>query len=220
MTRTRKQTIIAVACGLLAMLCVFGYTASISSEASTARAAALERYGGERVKVLVATADIPVGKKIAKEKLVEREWVVDLLPGGDVATDPEQVAGKVAQTDIKENEPILLERVGNGTSRIAVPDGLEAVSISMDDVLAVGGAIKSGSFVNIYVETSKGEVKLMGKKILVLETSAGEKGDSEQLSWVTLAVQPSSTADLITAAAKGTIHLVLPSGTEQESEER
>lgn len=216
MTKSRKQTIAALACGILAMLCVFAYTASVSSEASTARAAALEHYGGERVKVLVASSDIDVGREISKERVTEQEWLVDLLPEGTVATSFDQVKGQVAQVDIKKNEPIILERVGNGTSRISVPQGLEAVSISSEDVLAVGGAIKAGSFVNIYVETSKGEVKLMGEKILVLETSSVEKSDKSQISWVTLAVKPSSTADLITASAKGTIHLVLPSGTAEE----
>lgn len=216
MTRTRKQTIIAALCGLLAMLCIFAYTASVSSEASTARAAALERYGGERAKVVVATTDIDVGQKISKNKVEECEWLVDLLPQGEVASSPEQVVEKTAQTGIKKNEPILIERVGNGRSRISVPQGLEAVSISSDDTLAAGGAIKPGSFVNIYVETSSGQVKLMGEKILVLDTSSGDKKDGGQLSWVTLAVKPSSTADLIMASTKGTIHLVLPSGTEQE----
>lgn len=216
MTRTRRQAIVALACGIIAAACVFAYTAQTSSEASTARAAAIERYGGERTTVVVAAADVAVGQELTESNATEREWLVDLLPEAEAATSLQQVKGMIAQADIKKNEPVLMERVGTGTSRITVPQGLEAVSVASDDVLAVGGAIKPGSFVNIYVETSRGEVKLMGKKILVLETSSVEDGDEGKITWVTLAVTPDSVADLIEASTKGTVHLVLPGGTAGE----
>jgi pilus assembly protein CpaB len=141
--------------------------------------------------------------------------VVDLLPAGDVAKAQADVDGRVAQTNIKKNEPVLLERVGDGSSRISVPDGLEAVTVSSDDVLAVGGAIRAGSLVDVYVETSASKVVLLGQKILVLETNGGASNENadKQVSWVTLAVTPESTSELLTASVKGTIHLVLPSST-------
>lgn len=49
-----------------------------------------------------------------------------------------------------------------------------------------------------------------GEHILVLETSTPEDAKDKQISWVTLAVKPSSVSDLIAASAKGTIHFVLP----------
>ena len=136
MTKHRKQSLIALACALVAMLAVFGYTASIKSEAATQRAAAIERYGGQTATVVVATADIPVGHVVDSSNTAVQEWLVDLLPAGEVATSAEQVEGKLAQTDMRKNEPVLLERVGNGVSRISVPEGLAAVTVSADDVLA------------------------------------------------------------------------------------
>ena len=103
----------------------------------------------------------------------------------------------------------MLERIGDGSSRIAVPTGLSAVSVSSDDVLAVGGAITAGSFVDVYVE-SGGKVVLLGEDILVLETSTKEQAQDAKITWVTLAVTPQSVSDLLSAAAKGAIHLVLP----------
>ena len=214
MRKARKQTIIAALCAFVAVCAAFAYTASIKSEALTQRAAALERYGGEQAEVVVATADVEVGQGLTEANTAVAKWVVDLLPAGDVATGLDQVRGRVAQTNIKKNEPVLLERVGDGSSRISVPDGLEAVTVSSDDVLAVGGAIRAGSLVDVYVETSSGKVVLLGQKILVLETSGeGAQGGSKQLTWVTLAVTPQSTSELLTASVKGTIHLVLPSST-------
>ena len=210
MTKQRKQAIIAIGCGILAAACVFAYTASIKSEASIARASAIQQYGGERTQVIVATADIPIGTEIDQSNTCVQEWLVDLLPHGQAARSYEQTDGQVAQVEIKKNEPVLLERIGDGSSRITVPDGLSAASVSSDDVLAVGGAIRAGSVVDVYVETSKGEITLIGERILVLETSTPEGSKDEQITWVTLAVKPSSVSELIAASSKGAIHFVLP----------
>ena len=110
------------------------------------------------------------------------------------------------------------ERVGDGSSRITVPDGLAAASVSSDDVLAVGGAIRAGSVVDVYVETAKGEISLIGERILVLETSTPENTKKEQITWVTLAVKPSSVNELLAASSKGTIHFVLPGNSAARQE--
>ncbi len=210
MTKQRKQALVAGACGIIAALCVFAYTATIQSEASMARASAIRSYGGERVEVLVANRTIPIGGTIDESNTSVQEWLVDFLPQGQAAQSYEELQGLVAQTEIRVNEPVLLERVGDGSSRITVPDGLAAASVASDDVLAVGGAIRAGSVVDVYVEASSGEITMLGKHILVLETSTLEDSKEKQISWVTLAVKPSSVSDLIAAASKGTIHFVLP----------
>ena len=210
MTRQRKQTAIAICCGVLAALCVFAYTATIKSEASMARAAAIQQYGGERVPVLVATKTIPIGGTVDESNATVQEWLVDFLPQGQAAQSHEQLEGLVAQSEIRVNEPILLERVGDGSSRITVPDGLAAASVASDDVLAVGGAIRAGSVVDVYVEAASGEITMIGERILVLETSTPDDAGGKQISWVTLAVTPSSVSELISASARGTIHFVLP----------
>lgn len=210
MTRQRKQTAIAICCGVLAALCVFAYTATIKSEASMARAAAIQQYGGERVPVLVATKTIPIGGTVDESNATVQEWLVDFLPQGQAAQSHEQLEGLVAQSEIRVNEPILLERVGDGSSRITVPDGLAAASVASDVVLAVGGAIRAGSVVDVYVEAASGEITMIGERILVLETSTPDDAGDKQISWVTLAVTPSSVSELISASARGTIHFVLP----------
>lgn len=210
MTRQRKQTAIAICCGVLAALCVFAYTATIKSEASMARAAAIQQYGGERVPVLVATKTIPIGGTVDESNATVQEWLVDFLPQGQAAQSHEQLEGLVAQSEIRVNEPILLERVGDGSSRITVPDGLAAASVASDDVLAVGGAIRAGSVVDVYVEAASGEITMIGERILVLETSTPDDAGDKQISWVTLAVTLSSVSELISASARGTIHFVLP----------
>lgn len=219
MTKQRKQALIAGACGIIAALCVFAYTATIQSEASMARASAIRSYGGERAEVLVANKTIPIGGTIDESNTSVQEWLVDFLPQGQAAQSYEELQGLVVQTEIRVNEPVLLERVGDGSSRITVPDGLAAASVASDDVLAVGGAIRAGSVVDVYVEASSGEITMLGEHILVLETSTLEDSKEKQISWVTLAVRPSSVSDLLAAASKGTIHFVLPGNSAANQED-
>ncbi len=218
MDTRKRRVVISAACAVLAALCVFGYTATIRSEAAMARAAAIQKYGGERVTVLIASEAIGVGQEITEANTIAEELPVDLLPQGEIALSHDQVTGTVAQVDIAKNEPVLLSRIGDGASRISVPKGLNAVSVSSDDVLAVGGAIRAGSFVDVYVETSKGQVTLLGQKILVLETNIEETTSAEKVSWVTLAVTSASVSDLLTASSKGTIHFVLPNSSSEKGQ--
>lgn len=220
MTSQQKQLVAGGICAVLAVAAVFAYTATVSSEAQTKRQAAIERYGGEQTRVVVATKSIGQGSKLDASNTSQVSWLTDLLPYADVATELTQVDGLLAQTDIEEGEPVLMERVGDGNARIAVPDGLEAVSVSSDDVLAVGGSVQEGSVVDVYVETEKGKVVELGSNILVLETSAVVDPDSSKsITWVTLAVTRDSVSELLAASSKGTIHLVLPGGQSVASEE-
>lgn len=220
MTPQQKQLIAGGVCAVLAVAAVFAYTATVSSEAQTKRQAALDRYGGEQTQVVVASKPISQGTKLDASNTTQETWLTDLLPYADVATELVQVEGALAQTDIEEGEPVLMGRVGDGNARIAVPDGLEAVSVSSDDVLAVGGSVQEGSVVDVYVETEKGKVVELGSDILVLETSAVVDPDSSKsITWVTLAVTRESVSELLAASSKGTIHLVLPGGQSSAGEE-
>lgn len=217
----KKQIIIAGVCALLAAVSIFAYSATVKSEAQIQRAAAIKKYGGEVTDVCVAKENISTGQIIQSNQIQVMEYPVDLLAQGEVALSVEQVAGKVAAIDIKKNEVLLLERVGDGSSRISVPENLEAVSVATDDVLAVGGAIRAGSFVDVYVETTEGKIVSLGQNILVLETSSSQTNTTEKenlkaLTWVTLAVTKESVSELITASAKGTIHLALPGNQVRE----
>lgn len=216
MTRTTRQWIAAGACALVAALCVFAYTASVRAEAMSARESAIAKYGGETAEVLVVTDDVGAGEELDAGNAAVETWPVDLLPDADVATSLDEVAGEVALTDLVCGEVVLASRLDVSSSRINVPSGLTAVTVSSDDVLAVGGAIQAGSLVDVYVEDSSSAVALLGEQILVLETStSGDDGD--EVAWVTLAVTSKSVADLMGASTQGTIHFALPASSADDS---
>ncbi len=149
-TKQRKQAIIAKACGIIAALCVFAYTATIQSEASIARASAIRAYGGDRVEVLVSS------KTIAHRRYDRR---VQHDHAGMARGPPAPGAGGAklrrtrghgrAERDSRKRAGATRTRGRRIVAHRRVPDGLAAASVASDDVLAVGGAIRAGSVVDV-----------------------------------------------------------------------
>lgn len=218
--RIDRKTLAGVACGLLAAVCMFIYASSVRAEALGSREAAIAHYGGEVVEVCVATRSMGAGETVSDSDVAMCEWLVDLLPV-DAATDSAEIVGQTVVLPIVENEPISKGKVGKPGSAIPVPDGLCAVTVPSEDVLAVGGALESGSLVDIYAANSSG-VRLLGEGILVLETSTSGAASSQNTAlfgnasgrgsvlWVTLAVTPESVEELIAASQSDRLHFALP----------
>ncbi len=215
----RKRLIVGAACAAVAVILMLLYISDVRAESMETRARAIARYGGETVEVCTATRDISPGDVISNGDVEKLEWVVDLLPEGAV-TDPSEIVGLTATAQILANEPITMKRVGSSSESISIPDGLSAVTIPSEDVLAVGGAVESGSLVDVYA-TDSSSVRLLGERILVLETSnTGSSQQSQQgfgtaasrasISWVTLAVTPESVEEVIAASRSGNLYLSLP----------
>ena len=216
--RTRKRIVAGVICGVLAALFMMVYISDVRAQALDARQEAIERYGGEVVDTCVAVCDIASGEVISSSDIESRAWPVDLLPDGAIV-DASDAIGETARVPLLANEPLSAAKIGDSLSSVSVPDGLCAVSVPAQDVLAVGGAIKSGSLVNVYAAGSS--VRLLGEGILVLETSnsgAYEQGETvfgnasgrSSLSWVTLAVTPESVEELIAVSKNEGLYFALP----------
>jgi pilus assembly protein CpaB len=223
MTRARKRLVLALVCGLAAAAAMFWYASEVRAEAAQARQQALSSYGGEQVEVYVATRDIAPGEELSSENVSLRMWLADLLPVGALHEQTE-VFGQTTVLPLMENEPIIAAKLGVAKAPVSVPEGLCAVSIPSEDVLAVGGAVQAGSFVTVYAADAS-TVELIAEEVLVLETSNGGQvataaetgllagsGTRERLSWVTLAVEADTAQELIAAARTQELHLVLPGG--------
>ncbi|MGI6221266.1 MAG: Flp pilus assembly protein CpaB [Coriobacteriales bacterium] len=224
--KVNRKTIVGIACGLLAAVCMFVYASGVRAEALGSREAAIARYGGDVVEVCVASRSMAAGETIADSDIVMREWLVDLLPA-DAATDSSDIVGQTVVLPLVENEPVSMDKIGKPGSAVPVPDGLCAVTVPSEDVLAVGGALEGGSLVDIYAANASG-VRLLGEGILVLETSTsgmssqgaamfGNASGRGSVSWVTLAVTPESVEELISASQSDRLHFVLPGSSIADS---
>ena len=225
MTSSKKRFILAVFCGVMAAALFWLYASDLRTQAASLRSQALANYGGEQIEVLVATRDIAAGEKLDASNVSYQIWLVDLLPAG-VARDTAEVYGKTAAVAILRNEPVALAKLGERAAQILVPDGLCAVSITADDVRAVGGALAPGMTVDIYAVGAT-SVTLIAQEVLILETSnsfgltatSGGSGSSSlfgsssaraPLKWVTVAVDAKTVQELLAAARDKNLCLVLP----------
>ena len=207
MKRSHRLIISAIS-GIVAVVLALVYGASVQADAERAQSEMLSRYGGDVVKVCIASRDIEPGDRIDETSVRMEEWVARLLPD-DAQTSMRSVAGKTATSHIPKNAVISPVYFKSKTTSLSVPKGKVAVSVATDEEHAVGGAIAPGDYVDVYVSKDGVADRLCGAR--VIDTSTAETaGDAADITWATLAVKAESVKEFLAASARGTISLVMP----------
>lgn len=205
---------ISVATGLVAALLAFGYGSSVRAGAERERQEVLAAYGGDLVRVCVATRDIDVGETLDESNVQVEEWVASLLPA-DAVTSMHDLAGKSATSSIPARAVLCPTYFEGRDGGLDVPDGLIAVSVPVDSAHAVGGAVETGDEVDVYLSGSGVSSVLCRARVL---TCSNQGNDAADLSWVTLAVEPDRVAELLAATSAGSISVVVPGAGVYETE--
>ncbi len=181
--------------------------------------------GGPANQVVVAARNVELGSRLSEPDLKLVEWRAS--PPAGTFTKVADVVGRAAVYPLFQEEPVLegkLAGVGSGAGLPAViPDGMRAVSIRVDDVVAVAGFVGPGTRVDVLLtgDPSKGgrggESEPLTKTILenVQVLAAGQKlepdaqGKAERVNVVTLLCSPEDAAKVTLASSEGRIQLVL-----------
>ena len=182
------------------------------------RAAAVDASRPQQVSVVAAATDIPFGATIEARHLKKIDVVARERPPGSF-TDPAQVVGKVATSEILTNE-VLLERrfviPGPGSPLAAVlAPNMRAVSVRVDDVVGVGGFILPGNRVDVVAARTTGErayaeTILSNVKVLAVDQQASaDKNAPVVVRAVTLEVSPDGAEELARAKQLGALQLSL-----------
>lgn len=211
----RVRIVIAAVCGVLAVALMAGYAASVRNQASAQREGALERYGGETAEVCVTTRAVSRGETFSERNVATVDWLVDLLPEGALA-DTSQLMGKTAASTIASNTPLSDVDVDTQASPLDVPEGTSALSVPCSAQSAVGGALTPGARVDTYL-VSDGSAHLLSSGVQVLQSSSGSTGAN--LSWVTIAVDPSEVEAIVAASSLQKLYFVLPSDDQADPPE-
>lgn len=187
-----------------------------------------------------AIADIPVGAKI-KDNMISSVEVKqeELRPGS--FEDELEVVGKVATIPIKSGEPLTKAMLTNDEGGFFIKDGERAMTIPVDQIGGINGAIVPGSYVDIIVTLAPAEGQKLTKTLLqniqVIDVGSGggptpappggapgasptgaakvPQGGS-QITSVTLAVLPRQAEMLALANSEGKFHLTLRNETDKE----
>jgi len=117
----------------------------------------------QKVSIVVAVRPIPARQAIVAEDVTVREVPLDPTNENGAVTDPAQVVGRIPAVTILQNQPVTQNLLASsqagdefsilGPDETIGPDSeaWRAVSITVPDDLAVGGILKAGETVDVFV---------------------------------------------------------------------
>ncbi|GAA1628283.1 Flp pilus assembly protein CpaB [Georgenia ruanii] len=229
----KRRVLAALAAIVLAVLggaLVLAYVAGADQRAMA---------GMEPVRVLVITRPVPQGTPADQlgDAVAVKELPATAVAGGALST-LDDLAGQVATTDLQVGEQLLAARFADpamvDTGAVEMPTGMHQVSVLLDPSRVVGGRVRPGDIVGVFVSlTDPARTRLTLDKVLVTAvqggvapppeaeggTAAVADGDAAAgpdvaptgAVMVTLAVNPPDAERLVFGAEHGTVWLSLES---------
>ncbi|HEY0973481.1 MAG TPA: Flp pilus assembly protein CpaB [Solimonas sp.] len=229
MSSTALKVVAVIAVLLAIALAVIGF--QISKSYATKADQAQEQVRQQQVEQFLAVVAV---KPLSAYKPIARDTVA-LVPVSVRPADPytnlEDVVGKVPLVDVDAGAPVTQRyfKEGNVLARI-IPPGFQAVSVEINDVVAVGGFVRPGDVVDLLLflrggaglEQPQSRVLLEGVRVLayeerIIDRPEGLKGDDEasrrssRVRTAVLAVRETDTTKLMLGASLGDLRLALHS---------
>lgn len=176
-------------------------------------------------KMVIAARDLAVGDRLRNEDVRLIDWPGNALPEGYAAATA-QVIGRGVITAVKTNEPLLDSKLASTDAGaglvVAIPEGMRALSVKVDEVVGVAGFVTPGTRVDVLVtidprDSSGNSEQTITRVILqnVQAVGAGQtiqqdpEGKPQTVSVVTVLVTPEEAEKLTLAANEGRIQLAL-----------
>jgi Flp pilus assembly protein CpaB len=209
MTRNRSLTILALA---LVSASVAGFAAV---RYTAQRPVPIVDRSTRSVPMVVAARDLPVGHFLSEADLQVVNWPGDALPVGYVS-QPSNAVGRGLISEVRMNQPIieagLAERGSGGGMPIIFPEGMRAVSVRVDEVVAVAGYVTPRTRVDVMLtfkptSSTQTHTQIILQNLLVLAAGQtvqhNEQGQPMTVNVVTLMVTPEQGEKLVLAASQG-----------------
>ena len=172
----------------------------------------------KQVQLVVAAGPLKLGQAVSASDLRLVDWPEGKQPAGSFSTI-EDCVGRATIVPLVQGEVVLDQELakreaGAGLS-VTIPEGMRAVSIGVDPVVAVAGFVTAGTIVDVLV-TGAGPGGPVTRTILehvrvlaVGQELQTENGKPQTAPVVTLLVNPADGEKLTLAASEGKIHLAL-----------
>src|SRR5215472_6695842 len=171
--------------------------------------------------VIVAASDLQVGSKLQSNDIRQVKVPSSVLPPNSYKL-PSQVLGRGVILPIKTGEFILPSKLadagaGSGLPSL-IPSGMRAVSVRVNEVVAVAGFVVPGTRVDVLLTGNPGggneqQTTTVLKNVAVI--AAGQKlernaaGEPQSTPVITLLVSPDDAQKLTLASSQGHIQLAL-----------
>lgn len=213
MTR-RFRMVLSGACALLAATLCLAYGQHARDQVEQERAEALERYGGEVVRLVVATEGIEAGQVVDRGNVVERDWLADLAPA-DAVTQLDAVIGSEVSVPVASGAPLTSLNFRDPADAVEVPADRVAISVPVGNDLGLPPATAAGDTLAAFAVTEDG-VRSISGDVQVLassQTGSGLMGAGT----LTVAVCPGEVAPMLEASGEGSLRLALPGDDAREA---
>ena len=173
--------------------------------------------------VVVAATDLEVGAEITRDDVRVVDWPANAVPAKSMS-DPKDVLGRGLVLPMIENEPFLDLKLASKDAGAglppAIPPGLRAVSVKVNEVIGVAGYVLPGTRVDVVATVSPSQqagditskVILTNVQVLAAGTKIERSTDKNKpipVSVVTLLVDPEEAERLTLASTEGKIQLAL-----------
>jgi len=173
--------------------------------------------------VVVAAANLDIGAELSTEDIRIIDWPANSVPK-DAISDPKEAVGRGLILPVIENEPILPMKLASKDAGAglppAIPPGLRAVSVRVNEVIGVSGYVVPGTHVDVVGTLSPtdkttdmtSKVILTDVQVLAAGTKIERDTDKNKpvpVNVVTLLVNPDESERLTLAANEGKIQLAL-----------
>ena len=139
----------------------------------------------ETVAIVVASQKLNLGDRVTEQNVKLTNWPAASLPEGRF-TDPKDVVGRGVVLPVSANEPILdsklaAKEAGAGLAS-AIPEGMRAVAVKVNDVIGVAGFVVPGTHVDVIIVGTPGAGGATSKIFLenVTVLSAGQNVERDQ----------------------------------------
>ncbi len=170
-------------------------------------------------KVVIVELPIEAGKAITVDQIKAIDWPGSAVPH-DAATRTTDVVGRIALVSMMPGEPVLPGKLApttatGGLSSI-IQEGKRAISVQVNEVIAVAGFALPGSYVDVLVTGKDANQQSFARTVLsrvkvlaVAQETTAEHDKPKVVNAVTLELTPHEAEKLDLARNIGVLSLVL-----------
>ena len=196
------------------------------------KAARQSESGGMPTKpVVVASNNLEIGAEVRAEDVRVIDWPASSVPQGAIS-NLEEVVGRGVVLPVIQYEPVLPMKLASKEAGAglppAIPPGLRAVSVRVNEVIGVAGYVVPGTRVDVVVvvsptnkhEDTTSKVILTDVQVLAAGTKLEQDAEAEKpvaVNVVTLLVNPDEAERLTLASTEGKIQLALRNPLDREN---
>lgn len=219
---------IAVAIGLFAVLLANAWFSGV--EQQQGGPAGEQKF----TRIVVATQPLEFGGRLTSQNVRLQDWPAGSVPQGAFNSIPDALKdNRVALRPIVPGEPVLSSNVSGADGRATLagllPDGMRAVSVSVNAVSGVAGFVLPGSLVDVLLTREidngtggtavhRSDVILESVQVLAIDQLANNKQSEPKVArTATLAVSLRDAQRLAVAEQAGRLSLVLRKPTDADT---